>query len=185
MYAPKASATNTAILKKQQQIAEERKMGSPSMNFLRKIYNLISHKYEQLDEIKKLEAKLEDRYNGDLQLALNQAENGNWPILTREQLEQVKSKEQVQESIQEYMTIFNMYKQFHKKQEVAQPEKSDEKSVGKPGEKSAGGENLPAGKGQDGSKSWAEKKGVEKDGEEGKRPTSGAEISDEDLDTLS
>lgn len=110
MYAPKASATNTAILKKQQQIAEERKMGSPSMNFLRKIYNLISHKYEQLDEIKRVEAKLKDRYNGDLKLALSQAENGNWTGLTEEQLKQVKSKEQVEESIQEYMTMFNMYK---------------------------------------------------------------------------
>lgn len=70
-------------------------MGTPSMNFLRKIYNLISHKYEQLDEIKRLEAKLKDRYNGDLKLALSQAENGNWTILTREELELVKSKDQV------------------------------------------------------------------------------------------
>ena len=46
-------------------------MGAPSMNFLRKIYNLLSHKYEQLDEIKRLEAKLKDRYNGDLKLALS------------------------------------------------------------------------------------------------------------------
>lgn len=87
MYAPKASATNAAILKKQQQIAEERKMGSPSMNFLRKIFNLISHKYEQLDEIKRLEAKLADRYNGDLKQALSQADNGNWTGLSREQLD--------------------------------------------------------------------------------------------------
>ena len=85
-------------------------MGAPSMNFLRKIFNLVTHRHEQLDEITKLEDRLKDHYNGDLKLALSQAENGNWTLLSREQLEQVKKKEQVQESIQEYMTIFNMYK---------------------------------------------------------------------------
>ena len=94
-YAPKASATNSAILKKQQQIAEERKMGQPSINFIRKIFNLISFKHEQLDEIKQLEAKLTERYNGDLKLALSQAENGNWTILSREELDLVKSKKQI------------------------------------------------------------------------------------------
>lgn len=67
-------------------------MGQPSINFIRKIFNLISFKHEQLDEIKQLEAKLTERYNGDLKLALSQAENGNWTILSREELDLVKSK---------------------------------------------------------------------------------------------
>lgn len=71
-------------------------MGQPSINFIRKIFNLISFKHEQLDEIKQLEAKLTERYNGDLKLALSQAENGNWTILSREELDLVKSKKQIE-----------------------------------------------------------------------------------------
>ena len=41
------------------------------MNFIRKIFNLISHKHESLDEIKQLEGKLMEHYNGDLKLALS------------------------------------------------------------------------------------------------------------------
>lgn len=77
------------------------------MNFIRKIFNLISHKHEQLDEIKQLEAKLTERYNGDLTLALSQAENG---FESKEELDLIKSKKQIEDSVKEYMTIFNMYK---------------------------------------------------------------------------
>lgn len=63
------------------------------MNFIRKIYNLISHKHEQLDEIKTLESKMEEMYNGDLKLALRQIENGNWSNLSREEIDLLKSKE--------------------------------------------------------------------------------------------
>ena len=32
--------------------------GTPSINFLRKIFNIITYKQEQLDEIKKIEKKV-------------------------------------------------------------------------------------------------------------------------------
>ena len=67
---------------------------------------------------------MEEMYNGDLKLALRQIENGNWSNLSREEIDLLKSKEQIQESIEEYLTIFNMYKQFHKKQEVTTMDKA-------------------------------------------------------------
>ena len=54
------------------------------MNFLRKIYNLITHKYDQLNEIRKYEEMLQDQYNGDLDLAFSQIENGNFTIISKE-----------------------------------------------------------------------------------------------------
>lgn len=54
-----------------------------------------------------MEAKLTERYNGDLTLALSQAENG---FESKEELDLIKSKKQIEDSVKEYMTIFNMYK---------------------------------------------------------------------------
>ena len=78
----------------------------------------------------------------------------------------MKQKDQVQESIQEYMTIFNMYKQFHRKQESS-PEKSEEKT----GALSQSGKKEPP-----------EKSSHERD--ESKEAHGGKDMSDEDLDTL-
>jgi hypothetical protein len=41
-------------------------IGTPSLNFIRKIYNIISHKQEKLDELNEIEKILEEEYNGDL-----------------------------------------------------------------------------------------------------------------------
>ena len=97
-------------------------IGTPSMNFIRKIYNLITHKQEQLEEINHAEKMVEELYNGDLNLAREQVENGNYSEMTRVQLDSIAKKEQIQESLDEYLTIFNIYKQFHKKSEEKKPD---------------------------------------------------------------
>lgn len=63
-----------------------------------------------MDEIKKLESKLGEMYNGDLKLAKSQIDNGNWSNLSRDEIDLLNSKNQIEESIEEYLTIFNMYK---------------------------------------------------------------------------
>ena len=92
--------------------------GTPSINFLRKIYNIITYKQERLDEIKKIEEKVRVEYNGDLKLAKSQCQNGNWVLISKEQLDDLDNKDQLEESLKEHMSIFKMYKQFHKKEEV-------------------------------------------------------------------
>ena len=47
-------------------MAQEKMIGAPSMNFIRKIYNIISHKQDKIEEIKKIEKVLLEEYNGDL-----------------------------------------------------------------------------------------------------------------------
>ena len=121
-YTVKQSATNEAILNKQKTLAQEKMIGTPSMNFIRKIYNLITHKQEQLEEINHAEKMVEELYNGDLNLAREQVENGNYSEMTRVQLDSIAKKEQIQESLDEYLTIFNIYKQFHKKSEEKKPD---------------------------------------------------------------
>lgn len=79
--------------------AEGQMMGSPSLNFIRKLYNTITYKFEQLEEIKQIEQKLKVNYNGDLELAYNQCKNGNWTLLTEEQLEDYKKKDWLETSI--------------------------------------------------------------------------------------
>ena len=74
-------------MKRYNQIAQEKMIGQPSMNFIRKIYNLIAHKQEKLDEISKLEALLNQKYNGDINLAESQIKNGNWSLLTQDQIQ--------------------------------------------------------------------------------------------------
>lgn len=49
-------------------------------------------------------------YNGDLKLAKSQIDNGNWSNLSRDEIDLLNSKNQIEESIEEYLTIFNMYK---------------------------------------------------------------------------
>jgi len=98
--------------------------GTPSINFLRKIYNIITYKQERLDEIKKIEEKVRVEYNGDLKLAKSQCQNGNWVLISKEQLDDLDNKDQLEESLKEHMSIFKMYKQFHKKEE-AQPTDAD------------------------------------------------------------
>lgn len=90
-------------------------MGSPSMNFIRKIYNIIAHKQEKLDQIAAIESLLAQKYGGDLRLAEEQVANGNWTMITQDQITLLKQKEVLQTSINEYQTIFNIYQGFHKK----------------------------------------------------------------------
>jgi hypothetical protein len=68
-YALKKSAKNEAMIKKQNEMAQEKMNGSPSLNFIRKIYNIIEHKQEKLDEIKRIERLVAEKYNGDVSLA--------------------------------------------------------------------------------------------------------------------
>ena len=60
---------------------------------------------------------MKEKYHGDLKLAEIQIENGNCSVITKEQLLEIKNKPLLQHSIDEYMTIFNIYKGFHKKAE--------------------------------------------------------------------
>ena len=92
-------------------------VGVPSMNFIKKIFNIISHKQEMLEEIKQTEKTLDELYNGDFSLAMSQVKNGNYSKIDKFQLENLKNKNQIEESLSEYLTIFNIYKQFHKKPE--------------------------------------------------------------------
>jgi hypothetical protein len=41
--------------------------------------------------------------------------NGNWTMITQDQITLLKQKEVLQTSINEYQTIFNIYQGFHKK----------------------------------------------------------------------
>ena len=43
--------------------------GTPSLSFIRKIYNILNHKQEQLDEITRNEKLVDETYNGDFALA--------------------------------------------------------------------------------------------------------------------
>ncbi len=45
---------------------DENLNGTPSVNFIRKIYNIITYKQEQLEDIKRIEEKIDMEYNGDL-----------------------------------------------------------------------------------------------------------------------
>lgn len=84
--------------------------GHPSIDFIRKIYNIITYKQEQLEEIKKIEQKVMIEYNGDLKLALSQYENGNWTLISKEMLAELSKKEQLEESLEEYLSVFKIYK---------------------------------------------------------------------------
>lgn len=43
--------------------------GTPSKGFINKLYNIISYKEDQINDIKEIEQKIAVEYNGDLQLA--------------------------------------------------------------------------------------------------------------------
>ena len=58
-------------------------VGSPSLQFIRKIYNLISFKLDKLEEIQEIEHKLQVEYNGDFKLAYSQCQNGNWALISK------------------------------------------------------------------------------------------------------
>lgn len=90
------------------------KSGVPSSNFIRKVYNILIHKHDQLESIKDIEQRLIEHYNGDFNLAYSQCQSGNWTLISKEDLDELSSKQQVIQSIEEHMTIFNMYKKFHK-----------------------------------------------------------------------
>lgn len=71
------------------------------MSFIRKIYNIIAHKQERLDKIEKLEEKLSEKFNGDLDLAEKQIKNGNWTLLTKTELDEIRNKPVLQASLNE------------------------------------------------------------------------------------
>lgn len=85
-------------------------MGAPSLNFVRKLYNKINYKQEQLEEVRKIEETLQREFNGDLKAAYNQAKNEHWAPISEDQLEELKKKEVLKDSIKDHMAIFNMYK---------------------------------------------------------------------------
>jgi len=76
-------------------VAEEKMVGVPSMNFIKKIYNLISHKQEKLEMINQTEKILEELYNGDLSLAMSQVNNGNFSKIDKSDLDNLKDKQQI------------------------------------------------------------------------------------------
>tara|TARA_B110000285_G_scaffold211811_1_gene254843 strand:+ start:468 stop:698 length:231 start_codon:yes stop_codon:yes gene_type:complete len=76
-------------------MAEEKMVGVPSMNFIKKIYNLISHKQEKLELINQTEKILEELYNGDLSLAMSQVNNGNFSKIDKSDLDNLKDKQQI------------------------------------------------------------------------------------------
>ena len=76
-------------------MAEEKMVGVPSMNFIKKIYNLISHKQEKLELINQTEKVLEELYNGDLSLAMSQVNNGNFSKIDKSDLDNLKDKQQI------------------------------------------------------------------------------------------
>jgi hypothetical protein len=76
-------------------MAEEKMVGVPSMNFIKKIYNLISHKQEKLELINQTEKILEELYNGDLSLAMSQVNNGNFSKIDKSDLDNLKEKQQI------------------------------------------------------------------------------------------
>ena len=76
-------------------MAEEKMVGVPSMNFIKKIYNLNSHKQEKLELINQTEKILEELYNGDLSLAMSQVNNGNFSKIDKSDLDNLKDKQQI------------------------------------------------------------------------------------------
>jgi len=76
-------------------MAEEKMVGVPSMNFIKKIYNLISHKQEKLEMINQTEKILEELYNGDLSLAMSQVNNGNFSKIDKSDLDNLRDKQQI------------------------------------------------------------------------------------------
>ena len=67
-------------------------VGVPSMNFIKKIFNIISHKQERLEKIKHTEKVVEEVYNGDFSLAMSQVNNGNFSKIDKSDLDDFKSK---------------------------------------------------------------------------------------------
>ncbi len=61
---------------------EKKKIGTPSINFLQKLYNLIKFEQDKLDEIQKIQDKVDQTYGGDLGLAIDQAKNGNLTLIS-------------------------------------------------------------------------------------------------------
>ena len=89
-------------------------MGAPSMNFIRKLYNKINYRQEQLDEIINTEEIVAKEFNGDIDEAFKAVSTGICQSLSSSQLEELKKKEWVETNIQGHIGIFNMYKQFHR-----------------------------------------------------------------------
>jgi hypothetical protein len=73
-------------------MAEEKMVGVPSMNFIKKIFNIISHKQEKLEQINRTEKVVEEDYNGDLSLAMSQVSNGNFSKIDKSDLDNLKDK---------------------------------------------------------------------------------------------
>jgi hypothetical protein len=73
-------------------MAEEKMVGVPSMNFIKKIFNIISHKQEKLEQINQTEKVVEEDYNGDLSLAMSQVSNGNFSKIDKSDLDNLKDK---------------------------------------------------------------------------------------------
>ena len=73
-------------------MAEEKMVGVPSMNFIKKIFNIISHKQEKLEQINQTEKVVEEDYNGDLSLAMSQVNNGNFSKIDKSDLDNLKDK---------------------------------------------------------------------------------------------
>ena len=104
----------------------------------------MSHKQEQLDQINSIEKTLKEEYNDDFQMAFSQCQSGKYGLLTKDELDMLPKKKQIQQSLDESQTIFNIYKQFHinqlpveassettneKVQEAERPEKVEQISV--------------------------------------------------------
>jgi len=59
-----------AVTKSPEKLPSDDEMnGTPSYAFLRKIYNLMNFKQDQLNEIQQTELKIQDKYGGDIKLA--------------------------------------------------------------------------------------------------------------------
>jgi hypothetical protein len=96
---------------------DDLQIGQPSTQFIRKIFNLMTYKQEKLTAIKYIEEKLSRRFKGDYSIPLGLAAEGKYEYITKEQYDLISQKELIKQSFEEYLSIFNIYKQFHRKKE--------------------------------------------------------------------
>ena len=80
-------------------------------------------------EIKKTQEQIKIEFGGDLELAKTNCKNGNWARVTQQQIEDMENRHILEQSIEEYLSIFKMYKQFHKKEEPKQDNQDQSRTL--------------------------------------------------------
>lgn len=77
----------------------------------------MTYKQEKLTSIKYIEEKLNRRFKGDYTIPMGLAAQGNYEYITKEQYDLIGQKDLIKQSFEEYLSMFNIYKQFHRKKE--------------------------------------------------------------------